>query len=486
MFKFSLSNRRLSYCFAFFFLLASEALAQQVQFQKSYYYTPVDTVSNQNIAHKRFILLNEEYQTPEFHNKGVYWFRLDILNNAFPQKDLIINIANPHLDSVFLFQKLNGIIYPTDTTGNNFKLKDSTYLRYTRFRIAGDTKTVWLKTRLKKDILFPVTISNTTRFNRAEHLNFFWLGLYYGFVMMVLAINTTFYFTLKDRKFIYYCIFLSLIALTFAYADGLYVLLSRRQLWLNYADLPVQLAVAIAGAVFATNFLELNYAYPRLRWISVALATLMLGCYSIHFIYGGAGVFFTGDMLGLLLLSLYWIAGLFRFKTDVFARFFVFAYGLLLIFAFDFFFCRTLGLRFLNLSPNELKIASILEMIILSFAIVYRVKCIQEEHSYYRKEIQRYIQAAKSSQTVPASLPEKSALVNDDEDGSYNLQQHFGLSNRELEVIQLVVEGLSNQEISDKLFLSVNTVKFHIRNIYVKMDINSRAQAVSRVHALSG
>src|SRR5690606_7126458 len=154
--------------------------------------------------------------------------------------------------------------------------------------------------------------------------------------------------------------------------------------------------------------------------------------------------------------------------------------------AFDFFFCRTLGLRFLNLSPNELKIASILEMVILSFAIVYRVKRIQEEHSYYRKEIQRYILAAISSQSILAVLPEKRVSFNDDDESSYSLQQHFGLSNRELEVIQLVVEGLSNQEISDKLFLSVNTVKFHIRNIYVKMDINSRAQAVSRIHALNG
>jgi LuxR family maltose regulon positive regulatory protein len=58
------------------------------------------------------------------------------------------------------------------------------------------------------------------------------------------------------------------------------------------------------------------------------------------------------------------------------------------------------------------------------------------------------------------------------------------LSERELEVLQLIAEGLTNPEIASRLFLALNTVKAHTRNIYGKLGVNSRTQAVARARAL--
>ena len=58
------------------------------------------------------------------------------------------------------------------------------------------------------------------------------------------------------------------------------------------------------------------------------------------------------------------------------------------------------------------------------------------------------------------------------------------LSERELEVLRLVAEGLSNPEIAQTLFLSPGTVKVHIRHIYDKLDVNSRVQAAARAKIL--
>ena len=59
------------------------------------------------------------------------------------------------------------------------------------------------------------------------------------------------------------------------------------------------------------------------------------------------------------------------------------------------------------------------------------------------------------------------------------------LSERELEVLGLVAEGLSNREIADKLFLSVGTVKTHIHNIYGKLGVTGRPQAIVRARELN-
>lgn len=54
----------------------------------------------------------------------------------------------------------------------------------------------------------------------------------------------------------------------------------------------------------------------------------------------------------------------------------------------------------------------------------------------------------------------------------------IGLSEREFEVLQLMAEGLSNQEIADRLFISLNTVKTHASNLFMKLEVKRRTQAV--------
>lgn len=53
-----------------------------------------------------------------------------------------------------------------------------------------------------------------------------------------------------------------------------------------------------------------------------------------------------------------------------------------------------------------------------------------------------------------------------------------GLSNREAEVAELVTKGLSNKEVANQLFVTEKTVKFHLTNIYKKMNLKSRAQLI--------
>ena len=68
--------------------------------------------------------------------------------------------------------------------------------------------------------------------------------------------------------------------------------------------------------------------------------------------------------------------------------------------------------------------------------------------------------------------------VNQDEVNKLNL------SSRELDVLQLMAQGLSNQEISERLFVSLNTIKTHSSNIFEKMEVRRRTQAVEMAQRL--
>ena len=58
------------------------------------------------------------------------------------------------------------------------------------------------------------------------------------------------------------------------------------------------------------------------------------------------------------------------------------------------------------------------------------------------------------------------------------------ISSREYDVLRLLAEGHSNQEIADRLFVSSNTVKTHLAHLYGKMGVSRRTQAVTRAKSL--
>ncbi len=60
----------------------------------------------------------------------------------------------------------------------------------------------------------------------------------------------------------------------------------------------------------------------------------------------------------------------------------------------------------------------------------------------------------------------------------------LGISKREQEVLDLISKGLSNQEIADKLFVSINTVKTHSSNLFQKLAVSRRTQAIQRAKEL--
>ena len=84
---------------------------------------------------------------------------------------------------------------------------------------------------------------------------------------------------------------------------------------------------------------------------------------------------------------------------------------------------------------------------------------------------------------LAAFVPSQTALASTIKNAQIELIEP--LSQRELEVLKLVCQGLSNQEICRRLFLALDTVKGHNRRIFEKLDVHRRTEAIARARALN-
>jgi len=136
-------------------------------------------------------------------------------------------------------------------------------------------------------------------------------------------------------------------------------------------------------------------------------------------------------------------------------------YGLSL--AALFFVMKWIELRFLIMEHSVEVFTGLIALLFTSLGIWFATKLLRPKTIIIEKEV--VIRATEFKR-------------NDEE------ISRLGLSKRELEVLECMAKGLSNQEIGDNLFLSVNTVKTHCSGVLLKLDVKRRTQAVEKARRL--
>ncbi|MDM1347248.1 response regulator transcription factor [Myroides marinus] len=131
--------------------------------------------------------------------------------------------------------------------------------------------------------------------------------------------------------------------------------------------------------------------------------------------------------------------------------------------------------QFSYFSINVFRLISAAEIIIITFAIIYKVRDLQNQNSEYRLEIENYLQILdqkNSEELTQENIEYKTKHTNT----LNSLKEKYNLTTREIEVLECLWQGLSNSQISEKLFISLSTTKYHVSNLYTKLEINSRTE----------
>jgi len=137
------------------------------------------------------------------------------------------------------------------------------------------------------------------------------------------------------------------------------------------------------------------------------------------------------------------------------------------------FLLKWLELRFIIFSHS-------LELYMGFIALIFTALGIWLALQLFRKDVLR------KTPEVETIIIEKEVLIAPNEDFVANtaLITQLELSKRELEILNLMALGYSNDEIAEKLFVSLSTVKSHNQNLFAKLDVKRRTQAVEKAKRL--
>ncbi|MGJ1387371.1 LuxR C-terminal-related transcriptional regulator [Sphingobacterium spiritivorum] len=238
------------------------------------------------------------------------------------------------------------------------------------------------------------------------------------------------------------------------------------------------------ACLFAYYFLDLRNNFRNYWKVVIPLMTLSFVGLILFIIFECKG-FISVVNISSFAATLFAIAlAIKQFRKDVYARFLVLTFGVILLVGIGFVLNTNFNQSWLSVfNMDTLRLVSAFEIISISFAIVFKARALQEENERCRNEINSYLNQLNE---LKDNLPVAKETVVLKENTIVFLKENYQLTEREMDVLMGLWEGLSNQELGEKLFISLNTVKYHVSNLYIKLDIKSRTQALKFKEKIGG
>ncbi len=333
-----------------------------------------------------------------------------------------------------------------------------------------------------------VEVSRPTAFLHQETVALILNNLYYGLSLMAIVFNIVLYRIFKDRRFILYSMLQLSLLLIFFYEDGMFYFLSRGVFYMkHYLVWNIAVCATLAG-LFAYHFLDLKNNMPHFRrWARPFIAgifgsVLLYTLTEILFFRYLASVFFY------LFPGICLYQAIRMFRKDVYARFLLVPFGVIILISAFYTFHKYFEWPLLSFfDMHVVRLTHIMGIVGISFILVYKVKTIQDENEMYRESLDSHLhvletlkkahtELLKNGNGNEANHPRQEIIA--------ELRSQYDLTERELEVLRCIQERWSNQEIAEKLCISLSTTKYHVGNLYFKLDVKNRKEAQQVIQQL--
>ncbi|WP_218598919.1 LuxR C-terminal-related transcriptional regulator [Polaribacter sp. NJDZ03] len=338
------------------------------------------------------------------------------------------------------------------------KLKNQ---RYSSFKFSREAP-IYIKVSSNFSAYFPVELNTEEDAAFKEKVQLLIDGFYYGVAFLVILFSLNYFYFFRDNSFLYHAILLASLTFSFILSDGILHLFNVDEKYIQFLILLNFTVLAYFASKFANSFLLLDIYYPKVKNYTYTIGVGIILFVILFLIFKKNELYITLGVLTAILLFIYWFLGVLLFKENTHTKLFTFSYVIILFSGIDFFILKNFGISLFETNATNLKIGGFIQIIILSFAVLYREKDLRKYNSLMKKDIIKF-----SKEIEQLTVQEESIKINLDV-----------LSFREREIFNLIVSSKSNKEIAAEVNISVNTVKFHVKNIYGKLNIKSRKEVL--------
>jgi len=412
-----------------------------------YYHDDLGEFDSEKISTIAFTAF--DYEIKKGVNNGIYWLKVETGSDTE-----VIELQRPHLLDVRCYEGAKELTAPARSIYPYFYVKPN--------------ETYFLRVDCYREASIAVKTQSKTAFFESQKFYFLKIGAYYGIALMVMVMNCFYFVNFRENTFLYYSAFLGSIVISLAYLDGLAMYLIGPSYFLQYGEAFIHASIAITGFVFADAYLQFNLYLPRIRrLVFYPLILIMLVLYSIYLYTDWFIIYAWGDITAISILAICWICSLVLWRKNTFSKVFALAYSFILFFGYDFYVTPLLALPSIGINADLFKFSSLFEMLLLSAGVIYRIYLLQKENQQMQGVI---FEATSQVEFLEEELQKL-------KEGKENLITKALLNSREIEVLEMISQGKTNKEMAFELNISVNTVKYHTKKLYDKLDISSRQEA---------
>lgn len=408
--------------------------------------------------------------------QGNTWIKGNIPLSLLPGP-VIFQISNMQIVDYDMYLQQDGQLIQQQ---RNIDLKGhSIQTRYPVFYFTARDSVYYLNIKKQPIQRIEITVDEPGRFVKQANINFMVNSLYYGLAIMSIIFNVVLYLIFRDKRFWLYSLLQLSLFLIFFYQDGMFYFFTKGK-WVSPHFLLWNIAIcAVLSGIFAYYFLDLKKKVPRFRQIAIPIIVAIF-CTVLVYTWTDIQLFRNlASVLFYLLPVVCIYHGIRMFREDVYARFLILSFGFIALVSVFYTLNNYIDSPFLSFFDMDMiRFASTLEIISISFAIIYKVRTLQDENERYREELNRYLLELEELKNVGHAFQKndskKQRIGNTEIMQELKLQ--YNLTERETEVLMCIFNRLTNQEISEKLFISLSTTKYHVGNLYLKLDVKNRKE----------
>lgn len=306
--------------------------------------------------------------------------------------------------------------------------------------------------------------------------NLFQKGFFYGLALTIVMLNFICYFLFEEKVFLLYAFALASVSIVLFNNDGLLALFGIESINKGHLIDGLLLIIAVGtSSLFAQKYLNISEFFPKLKRITSFLfitgSVLVFSAWLVQ----SEQIFSAANFILFSVLVIYFGAGVALFSKKNYAKFYVIAASIPLLFTIDFYVLKPAEIHFLFTESVHLKVALLVEMIILTYAIMFRMKAIKEENILRQTEMRIFLKRQESmmNRHNVERLMEDMYLE--------NLIMHYDLDGLEIKLLQYISEGKENVKIARKLKMSEEDVEDLTKDLYIKLEISEQIQEDHRM-----